>query len=203
MNAEGVYVASRASIPARGAMWRGLEAAGMKIISSWIHEDGVGQTESMRELWVRIEQEVAASWGLILYVNESDLPLKGALVEVGMALARRKPVVVVTNIEGNVDVVAKSLGSWVNHDCVAFARTPEFAYSIIESKKSVFIPVVERQPPLLKNFYVFKGGPVAAVVTIRAERHAFSADEQRRLVFMIGTQTVAVFNVWDYFREDA
>lgn len=45
-----IYVASRASIPERGAMWRRFRAQGVPITSSWIDEDGEGQTADFREL---------------------------------------------------------------------------------------------------------------------------------------------------------
>jgi hypothetical protein len=117
--ARGIYVASRASIPERGRMWRQLRSGGWPIISSWIDEDGEGATDSFADLWQRIEFEVAASCGLILYVEPSDLPLKGALVEVGMALAAGKRVFAVLP---GIELEQRSMrpvGSWLAHPGVS------------------------------------------------------------------------------------
>lgn len=56
-----IYVASRASIPERGAMWRHYRSRGVPIISSWIDEDGEGETSDFTLLWMRIESEIAES----------------------------------------------------------------------------------------------------------------------------------------------
>lgn len=108
-----IYVASRASVQDRPAMWRSLRDAGWNIISTWIDEAGPGETASMSDLWERIDREVASCDVLVLYAEPSDLPLKGAFVEVGMALAYGKPVI----------VVGADLGSWTHHPMVM--RVPE------------------------------------------------------------------------------
>lgn len=115
-----VYVASRASVPERAAMWRELRAAGARIISTWIDEDEEGLTDCFGELWTRIEAEIRSVDRLVLYAELSDFPLKGAYVEVGMALALGKPVYVVTP---GVKLDSRSLrpvGSWAAHPLVSF-----------------------------------------------------------------------------------
>jgi len=72
-----VYVASRASIPQRGEMWRRYSGAGCQITSSWIDEDGLGQTKSFTDLWSRITREIADADRLVLYAETDDFPLKG------------------------------------------------------------------------------------------------------------------------------
>ena len=114
----GVYVASRASVPGRAEMWRAHRADGRPIVSTWIDEAGPGQTADMGDLWARIGREVAASVGLILYAEPTDFPLKGALVEVGMALAAGKPVVVVAP-----SPAVGPWGSWATHPLVSFSPT--------------------------------------------------------------------------------
>lgn len=108
-----IYVASRASIQERSAMWRQLRDDGVPIISSWIDEAGPGQTASMEKLWERIQQEVAQCCGLILYAEQGDLPLKGAFIEAGMALAMNKTVAVVW--PPGITNLRSLLGSWVDH----------------------------------------------------------------------------------------
>lgn len=110
-----VYVASRASIPARAAMWRELRTAGARIISTWIDEAGEGETGCFAELWQRIENEIRAADRLVLYVEPGDFPLKGALIEVGMALAFGKPVLVVAAGVELHPRDLKPLGSWAAH----------------------------------------------------------------------------------------
>lgn len=111
-----VYVASRASVPERPAMWRTRRVLGWRISSSWIDEAGEGETADFGELWTRIEREIRRSDGLILYAEPCDFPLKGALIEVGLALAMEKPVAVV--LGGGLLLEPRSLrpmGSWVAH----------------------------------------------------------------------------------------
>lgn len=110
--APSFYVASRASLPDRPAMWRSHRREGVNIVSSWIDEVGPGETGDMAELWVRIGREIASADALVLFAQPEDLPLKGALIEVGMALALGKPVrVVAPKIE--------TLGSWERHPLVS------------------------------------------------------------------------------------
>jgi hypothetical protein len=110
-----VYVASRASIPERAAMWRKLRFEGAPIISSWIDEAGEGETADFTELWNRIHGEIMRSSFLVLYAEAGDFPLKGALVEVGIALGIGRPVRVVlpgVDVEGRT---YRPVGSWIKH----------------------------------------------------------------------------------------
>ena len=114
----GIYVASRASIPERGAMWRRYRDAGMPIVSSWIDEDGPGETADFAELWPRIGREMASARALIFYAEPDDLPVRGVLIEIGMAFAAGIPVFVVAP---NVELEGRTfrpLGSWLQHPLV-------------------------------------------------------------------------------------
>ena len=115
-----IYAASRASVPERPAMWRKWRDAGHAIVSTWIDEAGEGQTADLGELWQRIQAEISSADRLVLYVEESDFPLKGALVEVGMALGMGKEVWIVSP---GVELEPRSLrpiGSWAKHPRVHF-----------------------------------------------------------------------------------
>lgn len=90
-----IYAASRASVPARPAMWRKLRDLGVNIVSSWIDEAGPGETASMSDLWSRVVREITTCDRLVLYVENGDFPLKGALVEAGIAFGSGVPVYVV------------------------------------------------------------------------------------------------------------
>lgn len=129
-----VYVASRASIPERSAMWRALRDDGLAITSTWIDEAGEGETACMADLWARIEREVSVADALILYAEPDDFPLKGALIEVGMAIGMGKPVLVVAP---DVALEAKSmrpLGSWAMHPKVTFHPTMQSALATSRSQ---------------------------------------------------------------------
>lgn len=113
-----IYVASRASTPERPAMWREYrDRWGANIVSTWIDEAGPGETSDFGELWSRIQGEIRRCDRLVLYAQSDDFPLKGALIEVGMALAMLKPVWVLGNLtlEGRTD---RPLGSWIRHPLV-------------------------------------------------------------------------------------
>lgn len=112
------YTASRASIPERAAMWRDLRNGGVEVTSSWIDEAGEGESACLTDLWRRIAYEVDQADFLILYVEKDDFPLKGALIEVGMAIGHGKRVLVVAP---GVELEPRSLrplGSWALHPLV-------------------------------------------------------------------------------------
>lgn len=126
-----VYVASRASVPERAEMWRDLRASGVPITSSWIDEDGEGQTASLSNLWERIVLEIGNAAYLLLYAEAADFPLKGALIEAGIALGMGKPVIVVLP---NVELEPRSLrpiGSWISHPLVYRVENVERAIRTI------------------------------------------------------------------------
>lgn len=121
------YVASRASIPERSEMWRRLRSEGSCISSTWIDEAAPGQTKSMSELWQRIQEEIRQSTHLVLYVERADLPLKGALIEAGMALAMGLEVRIVERDFSGSDDLRRLLGSWIKHPLVVFFSDVRFA----------------------------------------------------------------------------
>jgi hypothetical protein len=84
----GIYIASKAK---HGWRWRQLRDSGLPIVSSWIDESGDGQTTDWSDLWNRNVSEASAALALIVY-NESGEQMKGALVEIGSALAFGVPV---------------------------------------------------------------------------------------------------------------
>lgn len=100
-----------------GEMWQRCKAQGYPIISSWIYEAEYGATESMTELWSRIQSEIAQCFKVVLFANPEEFPLKGALIEVGMALGMSKTVVVC--LPGvKLDERCRPIGSWITHPLV-------------------------------------------------------------------------------------
>lgn len=129
--AKRIYVASRASIPERSAMWRSYRAAGWPISSTWIDEAGEGETADFGELWERIRVEVNDADALILYAEPGDLPLKGALIEVGMALHLGMPIfAVLPGVELDVRSL-RPIGSWLAHPCVRRVESVDVAFATI------------------------------------------------------------------------
>ena len=114
-----LYVSSRvAHLP----MWARLRAGGMPIISTWINHAKTPEDFSM--LWRTIEREIQQCSAFVLYVMEpDDFPLKGALVEVGMALTagRRVFVALEDGIELEGDTF-RPLGSWIKHPGVTLVH---------------------------------------------------------------------------------
>lgn len=129
-----IYVASRASIPERAAMWRRLRQAGVPINSTWIDQDGEGDS-NYGTLWPTIIEEIRACTALILYVELGDLPLKGAFVEVGAALALGKRVYCVApgvRIEWRT---CRPIGSWMHHPNVVRCESVGVALLAIDYKE--------------------------------------------------------------------
>lgn len=115
-----IYTASRASIPERSAMWRMFrDVYGCDIVSTWIDEAGEGETDDFSELWNRISAEIASCDKLVLYAEPEDFPLKGALIEVGIALGMGKPVVCCFPKVVLDGLTSRPVGSWIEHPAVS------------------------------------------------------------------------------------
>ena len=114
-----IYTSSRVK---HAPMWKSLRASGENIISSWIDQAGPGETPSLSELWVHILEEIADSDYMILYVEPDDFPLKGAFVEVGMALGLGLAVVVVAPGMEFDPPSYRPIGSWIKHPNVTFCK---------------------------------------------------------------------------------
>lgn len=113
-NNRGTYVASRVH---HAKIWRELRAEGYRINSTWIDEAGQGETPDMSRLWSRIAREVASSSRFVLYIEPYDFPLKGALVEAGIALANLIPIMIVAP-RVKLDKSFRPIGSWMCHHMV-------------------------------------------------------------------------------------
>ncbi len=128
---NGVYVASRTH---HAELWRRCrDHDGYNIISTWIDEAGQGQTADLGELWQRIHHEVCSAERLVFFVEAGDFPLKGALIEIGMALATGVPVFMVADPDIPLEIPSmRPIGSWMLHPGVrqvgtlydAFNETP-------------------------------------------------------------------------------
>jgi hypothetical protein len=131
---QGTYIASRASLSERSEAWRKLrDVDGYLIVSSWI--DVVTQplngddTKPLHAIWENITQEVTTAERVIVYAEPDDFPLKGTLVEVGMALAVGTPIyLVLPGVEIEADTF-RPIGSWINHPLVKVVTSMSEALS--------------------------------------------------------------------------
>lgn len=122
--AEKIYVASKVK---HALFWRTLRSAGFPIISTWIDEAGEGESADYGELAARCIDEVLSSTRVVLYCEDGDI-LKGALIEVGAALAAGKPVYCVGHCD-SVSRVFREHPRWTNvksvHDAFPDTRPQE------------------------------------------------------------------------------
>lgn len=88
---KGIYFASKVEHAPR---WRELRARGVPIVSTWIDEAGPGDSGDYGDLWTRCVSEAAHAAGLIAYAEPGEV-MKGALAEIGAALAHGVPVIYV------------------------------------------------------------------------------------------------------------
>ncbi len=119
---KGIYIASKVR---HAAKWRDLRSRGVPVISTWIDEAGEGETGDWPDLWSRCVSEAKNARWLIVY-REGDEVLKGALVEVGAALALGVPVIAV----GDFDSM-----TWLKHHLVTSVLSMHQALAHIESHK--------------------------------------------------------------------
>ncbi len=116
-----IYVASRVH---HAALWATKKTEGFPIGSTWIAEAET-DTKDLNKLWVRIIEEIKQSDVLVLYVEQIDLPLKGAFIETGIALAIGLPIRVALL---DVSLESRSLrpiGSWLHHPNVRVHYGPD------------------------------------------------------------------------------
>jgi hypothetical protein len=114
-----IYIASKTRHAER---WRALRDGGCPIISTWIDEAGPGETDDMGDLWRRCVSEASLADVTVVY-SEPDDVLKGALVEVGAALASGRKVVVVGT--------GPSISSFTNHPLVECVEELDDAFAMV------------------------------------------------------------------------
>jgi hypothetical protein len=103
----------------------------VQIISTWIDYDGEGETASFAELWAKIVYEVHHCDRLVVYAEPGDFPLKGTLVEIGIALHAQKEVkVVVPNTDFLNPHNLNPLGSWAYHEYVELCTDLDYALGV-------------------------------------------------------------------------
>ena len=124
---HGIYACSRASVPARVAMWKDARANGAPIVSTWLDDAVPDAIADPAAFWEKAAREIAQAERLVLYIEADDLPLRGALVEIGIALANNVPISIVAPGVAFDPVTFKPLGNWVKHPLVSFVQDVQTA----------------------------------------------------------------------------
>lgn len=119
---QGIYFASKTKHAPR---WQALRASGVPTASTWIDEAGEGQTADYAELSERCVSEISCASAVLLYCEPGEL-LKGALIEVGIALASGTPVLCV----GQCDSLSRVFRM---HPLWREFRTVEFALAALKT----------------------------------------------------------------------
>lgn len=114
---KGIYTASKTQ---HAEKWLALRKSGWPIVSTWIDEADDAASPSLTDLWIRCVREASSAAVLLLYVLDGE-QLKGALVEVGAALASGVPVVVVGPVEA----------SWKHHPLVRLCGSLDDALDVV------------------------------------------------------------------------
>lgn len=114
-----VYIASKAR---HWQAWQRKrdEHPHIRFVCTWIDEGDEGATIDWSDLWTRCVTEAASADAVIAYYEQGD-ELKGALVEVGVALGAGKPVY----------LVGHPPHSWVNHPNVRQALSVDDALALV------------------------------------------------------------------------
>jgi hypothetical protein len=85
---SGIYTASKTR---HAHIWQQYRSDGYPIISSWIDEARPGETQDHNDLWTRCIRESQMCAAMVVY-READDVLKGAWLEMGVALGAGIPV---------------------------------------------------------------------------------------------------------------
>lgn len=128
---DGVFIASR---PNHASKWKQMRSAGMPIVASWIdhiQDNGTFSPDSQtKESLMAAINEPREARGLILYCEEGDR-IKGAMAQVGAALAGGKMVVQVGDCD-YLRISETSAPIWLTkHPNWKIANTVEEAIEMI------------------------------------------------------------------------
>lgn len=90
-----IYVASKTKHAKR---WLTFRDAGYPINSTWLNEAGPNESSDLTDLWTRCCIEAKQAGVLVAYREKGEI-LKGAMIEIGVALSAPKPVLIVGDWE--------------------------------------------------------------------------------------------------------
>ncbi len=123
-----VYTASQLK---HAAKWRDLCAGNSRVYfhARWLKHISVGTPDTAEfasEFWLQDEQDVKDSDAVLIYAEQGDR-LRGALVEAGMAIAYRVPVILAGE--------HPDFGTWQHHPGVTCVDDLDSALTYLESIK--------------------------------------------------------------------
>jgi hypothetical protein len=121
-------------------MWLNLRAQGVPISSTWIDQANEGETEDFSMLWDQIIEDIRSSSALLFYAAHDDFPLKGAFVEVGIAMDWELPIFVVLDNVTPQGRTMRPVGSWVLHRSVQIFQTVDQALEALRSQGLIEVP---------------------------------------------------------------
>lgn len=113
---KGIYFASKVK---HAPLWKDLRNKGVRTCSTWIDEAGEGETADYVELSERCIAEISRANAVLLYCEPGEI-LKGALIEVGIALANSIPVLCVGGCD-SLSRVFRKHPLWHEFDSIANA----------------------------------------------------------------------------------
>ena len=128
-----IYAASKVK---HAPMWRELRAMGWPIISTWIDEAGEGESGDLSDLAHRCIAEASSADVLLLYCEPGEVQ-KGAMIEVGAALACGRRVISV----GECDTTSKTFihhARWLQSQTISDALP--LAWACREDRSAVSPP---------------------------------------------------------------
>lgn len=126
-----VYIASKVKY---AKIWK--KITDVEIVSRWIHEAGPGES-NLQELAEKCILDVGRSDLLVLYCEPGDL-LKGALIEMGAAIALNIPVIVI----GQCDSISTV---FMKHKRVYSYEEQEEGFSALKPICDIFIRSINEE----------------------------------------------------------
>jgi hypothetical protein len=97
--------------------------SGLDIISSWIQGEQLSDPSELSDMWVRYFEELQDCSCLIMYLEHGDKP-KGALIELGAAVAHNKPIYIIW--DSTPKQLENLVGTIVHHHSVTVTTSLEF-----------------------------------------------------------------------------
>ena len=122
MTSASIYIASKAC---HAPKWIDLRSKNWNIISSWINFYEKDMITDWSEHWITCVREARSADFLILYHEDNEVQ-KGALIELGAALAKSTKIIFVGDPE-------KPHQSVINHPRIRVVSTIEEALTLIEN----------------------------------------------------------------------
>lgn len=111
-------------------MWRELQNTVPHVFfnARWPHrakKESELNHDDFRDLWMECKEDIMDSDAVLVYAEDGEV-LKGALVEVGIAIANDIPVILVTTDENRL-----AYGTWIHTDGVEWVDTLDEAMNLL------------------------------------------------------------------------